>query len=232
MRPGKGLLTPLQRAFLKRFATLPDQERCYLTGGTALAEYYLGHRLSFDLDLFTGEGALILPLSYQIEAMGREGNFAISVVRRFTTYVEFLVTRNGESLKVDLAQDSPYRLKPPVLGELGVWIADLADLQVDKLLAYYGRSEPRDAVDLFFILKETPLDHLLGAASQKDPGFDLYWFAVALHRAVEFPDELERWPVRMVVPFHPRDLKTQFAELALQVMDRVRSDGLRGDVKA
>jgi predicted nucleotidyltransferase component of viral defense system len=228
MRPGKGLLTPLQRTFLKRFAAVPDQEHCYLAGGTALAEYYLGHRLSFDLDLFTGEAALILPLSYQIEAMGWEGDFAISVVRRFNTYVEFLVTRNSESLKVDLAQDSPYRLKPPVLSELGVRIADLADLQVDKLLAYYGRSEPRDAVDLYFILKEAPLDDLLAAASQKDPGFDLYWFAVALHRATEFPDELERWPVRMLVPFRPRDLKAQFAELALQVMDRVRTEGFEG----
>ncbi len=49
----KGLLTPLQTAFLVTFATLPDQAQFYLTGGTALAEFYLGHRLSFDLDLFT-----------------------------------------------------------------------------------------------------------------------------------------------------------------------------------
>jgi hypothetical protein len=38
---GRGLLTSIQRAFLKAFAGLPDQEHFYLVGGTALAEYYL-----------------------------------------------------------------------------------------------------------------------------------------------------------------------------------------------
>jgi hypothetical protein len=50
---GKGLLTPLQRSFLSLFSQLADKDQFYLTGGTALAEYYLGRCLSFDLDLFT-----------------------------------------------------------------------------------------------------------------------------------------------------------------------------------
>lgn len=62
MLQGKGLLTPIQEAFLRLFATLPDQERFYLAGGTALKEFYLGHRLSYDLDLFTPEMDLALPL--------------------------------------------------------------------------------------------------------------------------------------------------------------------------
>jgi len=48
MLRGKGLLTPIQRSFIAEFATLPDQAQFYLAGGTALAEFYLGHRLSFD----------------------------------------------------------------------------------------------------------------------------------------------------------------------------------------
>ena len=70
MLRGRGLLTSIQRAFLKAFAGLPDQEHFYLVGGTALAEFYLGHRLSLDLDLFTAEDALILPISYQVERFG------------------------------------------------------------------------------------------------------------------------------------------------------------------
>jgi hypothetical protein len=50
MLRGNGLLTPIQRSFIAEFAALPDQAQFYLAGGTALAEYYLGHRLSFDLD--------------------------------------------------------------------------------------------------------------------------------------------------------------------------------------
>lgn len=37
---GRGLLQPLQKKFLTFWATLPDQSQFYLTGGTALAEFY------------------------------------------------------------------------------------------------------------------------------------------------------------------------------------------------
>lgn len=49
MLKGKGILLPAQKAFLDVFAGLPDQEQFYLAGGAALTEFYLGHRLSFDL---------------------------------------------------------------------------------------------------------------------------------------------------------------------------------------
>jgi predicted nucleotidyltransferase component of viral defense system len=32
------------------FSELPESEMFYLTGGTALAEFYLAHRKSYDLD--------------------------------------------------------------------------------------------------------------------------------------------------------------------------------------
>jgi hypothetical protein len=68
MMEGKGLLTPIQRAFLPVVASLPDQEQFYLAGGTALAEFYLGHRLSFGLTWFTAESDLILTFSQRVEA--------------------------------------------------------------------------------------------------------------------------------------------------------------------
>jgi len=60
----------------------------------------------------------------------------------------------------------------------------------------------------------------LEQAAQKDPGFDLYWFASALHRAESFPDEAERWPVKMLKPFEPVEIKRKFQELALELMGR------------
>lgn len=167
---------------------------------------------------------MILPQSYLIEALAHAGDLGVTVTRRFNSYVEFLVTQGAESLKVDLAQDSAYRLEPPVQSADGIRVSSLTDLRVDKLLAYFGRAEPRDAVDLYFILQDVALDELLAQAAQKDPGFDLYWFAVALDRAGDFPDELERWPVRMIQPIEPRTLKAQFRNLALELMDKVTSD--------
>ena len=221
--PGRGLLTPIQRAFLSAFAGLPDQTAFFLTGGTALAEFYLGHRLSYDLDFFTSQEPLILPFSYQVEALSQDHGVQVSVVRRFATYVEFLVTLDSESLRVDLALDSPFRFEAPHLCEYSVQVNSFADLKVDKLLAYYGRAEPRDAVDLYFILRQASLDALLDLAAQKDPGFDLYWFAVALGRAAEFPDELDRWPVKMLAELSPVELKQAFEEMATELMGRIHS---------
>jgi hypothetical protein len=198
------------------FSHLEDKNQFYLTGGTALAEFYLGHRLSFDLDFFSVIDGLVLPISYQILRKGQEHNLNISVIRRFST-------NEHSSLKVDLVLDSPFRFEAPVLSIDGILINDYQDLRIDKLLAYYGRAEPRDAIDWYFILQDEPAERLLQQAQQKDPGFDLYWFAFALNRCADFPDELDHWPVKMLVPFEPRKLKADFQNLAIQIMDNLRS---------
>lgn len=51
---GKTILTQRQRTLLDRISAEPLLVRSFvLSGGTALAEYYLHHRLSEDLDFFT-----------------------------------------------------------------------------------------------------------------------------------------------------------------------------------
>lgn len=50
-RKGRGILTRVQRRVILAIAELQDSAHFYLTGGTALAEFYLGHRKSYDLDL-------------------------------------------------------------------------------------------------------------------------------------------------------------------------------------
>lgn len=217
-----GLLTPIQKLFLGIFSELPDQAQFYLTGGTALAEYYLGHRLSYDLAFFTGVENLVLPFSYQIETTFQRKELNLQVLRRFSSFAQFLFEKDGESLKIDLAFDSPYRLAPTVKSPDGFLINNYTDLRVDKLLAYFGRAEPRDAVDLYFILQKEPLAPLLAQAAQKDPGFDLYWFAIALNRCEAFPDEIERWPIKMLKPFEPVVLKKTLLDLALKIMEDIK----------
>jgi len=218
---GAGILTPLQKKFLEVFATLPDQSQFYLAGGTALSEYYFGHRLSYDLDIFTGTDGLVQPTSFQIEKLCAEHGLPVKVVRRFATFVEFLV---GDELKVDLALDSPFRFEPTVLTETGVQVNDYKDLRADKTLAYFGRSEPRDAIDLYFILQKEPVETLMEQAAQKDTGFDAYWFAIALNRCEKFPNELERWPVKMIKPVDPIHLKSTFQKLAVKLLDKFKPE--------
>jgi hypothetical protein len=114
--------------------------------------------------------------------------------------------------------DTPFRLAPAEPGDAGVLVNDFQDIQADKTLAFFGRAEPRDAVDLYFLLQETGFEKLVDLARQKDTGFDLYWFAVALNRVTKFPDEIERWPIKMLVDCDPVALKRSFQSLAMQIM--------------
>jgi len=73
-----------------------------------------------------------------------------------------------------LVYGSPFRFVKAVDSEFGVKINDYKDIITDKLLAFFGRAEARDAVDLFFILKKENFWELAKFASKKGAGFDLY----------------------------------------------------------
>jgi len=217
----KGIITGLQKKILSVFSQLPDSRHFYLTGGTALTEFFLGHRKSFDLDLFTSEQKLVLPFSRVFEETLKK-EFSLSVVRRFETFVEMEIRTAGEQTRIQLSYDSPFRFDKPVDSDLAVKVNDHKDLIVDKLLAFFGRAEPRDAVDLFFILKTENIGKLMESAKEKDPGFDMYWFAVALEKTRGFPDSIEKWPVEMLLETDAGRIKKFFAGIAKEIMDDIR----------
>ncbi len=220
----KGIVTGLQREILHVFTTVPDASSYYLSGGTALADFFLAHRKSFDLDLFTAEEGLTLPFSRILEDV-LQRSLSVHVVRRLESCVELEVGTGGDSTRVQLAYDSPFRFGEPLDSDLGIKVNDYQDLIVDKLLAFFGRAEPRDAVDLFFILQTEDMWELIRSAEVKDPGFDTYWLAVAFGKTRGFPDDISRWPVEMIKEVDPRQLKEQFSSLAEEIMVRIRASG-------
>ena len=219
---GKGTLTPIQKNLLVEFAKIREAPFFYLTGGTALAEFYLGHRRSYDLDFFTGEKDLITPFTRVIEEKLLRAQFTASVIRRFESFAEFEIHKEGEKTRLHFAYDSPFRFGEPHFSEFGVKVNDYRDLVVDKLLTFFGRWKHRDAIDMFFILKTEPIETLMEMARQKDPGFDLYWFSIALKEVDAFPDEISQWPVDMVVEVDARELKGKFLSLAREIMDKIK----------
>jgi len=227
MLSSKGIVTELQREILHVFATVPDASSFYLSGGTALADFFLAHRKSFDLDLFTAEEGLALPFSRILENV-LQRSLSVNTVRRLESFVELEVGMGEDSTKVQLAYDSPFRFEEPLDSDLEVKVNDYKDLIVDKLLAFFGRAEPRDAIDLFFILQTEDVWELIRSAEVKDPGFDIYWLAVAFTKARGFPDDILRWPVEMIREVDPKQLKEQFLSLAEEIMARIRASGESG----
>lgn len=224
MLSSKGIITELQREILHIFAAVPDASSFYLSGGTALADFFLAHRKSFDLDLFTAEEGLTLPFSRILEGV-LQRSLSVNAVRRLESFVELEVGTGEDSTRVQLAYDSPFRFGEPLDSDLEVKVNDYQDLVVDKLLAFFGRAEPRDAIDLFFILQAEDIWELIRSAKLKDPGFDIYWLAVALGKTRDFPDDILRWPVDMIIEIDPKELKEQFLSLAKEIMAKIRASG-------
>jgi hypothetical protein len=165
---------------------------------------------------------LLIPFTRRVEEDLVIAQYRINVIRRLEAFAEFEAHKEGETVRLDFACDSPFRFEEPELSDLGVKINDYRDLIVDKLLTFFGRWKHRDAVDLFFILKTEPIETLMEMAKQKDPGFDLYWFSLALKEVDAFPDESDQWPVDMLVEVDVRELKSKFSSLAREVMDKIK----------
>lgn len=217
----ESVLSQYQAEAIRILAKSPGQQAFRWAGGTALAENYLKHRRSNDLDFFTGQHDVVEPFSYSVERTFAQMGWKIEVVRRFPTFVQMMLTAadGSEVVRLDLALVSPFQLEPNVACDFGVSLTSYRDLIADKTLAFFGRAEPRDAVDLYFILRREPVAVVLDLAKQKDAGFDTYWFAGALTQIRELPDELPGWGVMTIVPFDPVDLKRLFAELAESLFD-------------
>jgi predicted nucleotidyltransferase component of viral defense system len=158
MLTGKGVISPEQKAVAEAFSRIPDSTRFYLTGGTALAEFYFGHRRSYDLDFFTGDSGLVLPFSRQLESSLSGSGIAVRPIRRLNSFAEFSCACCGTETRLQLAYDSPFRFGPPEETDLGVLVNDYQDLAIDKLMAFFGRCTHRDTVDLFLILQKEKTD--------------------------------------------------------------------------
>ena len=168
---GKPILTPKQSQFLQRIQVEPEiTKRFYLTGGTALSAFYLQHRLSYDIDLFTKNEEVDQKLT---EAFLRKISSQLSIIHlkrsQFLGLVSFiLVYTDGEELKVDFSYyPFPRIQKGTNLNKLE--IDSVYDIAVNKLHTIFMNPRSRDYVDLYFIMQkyDYPLGKLILDAKAK-----------------------------------------------------------------
>mgnify|MGYP001561364111 CR=1 FL=1 len=187
------VINSVQEKILRNFTEVKDSDQFYLTGGTALAYFYLKHRQSNDLDFFTSVEEIIGPFSHQLEKHLLTKGFACKRQRALHSFVELVVSLDEETTLIHLALDSTFRFEPvkefPEYPRLK--IDNLMDIASNKLLALFGRAALRDFIDVYFLVQKRHLSkkQLIKAAVSKDPGFDLYWLGVAFERIHTFnPD--------------------------------------------
>jgi hypothetical protein len=186
------VLTSTQERFLSGFfgrAAPPF----YLTGGTALAAYYLKHRYSDDLDFFTRAPDQLRVGDSLVEQGVRAAGLSIEEYpARDQPFRRFLLvgdTHPDHPLrKCELMLDSPPFFAEPRWLD-GILVDDLLSIAVNKLTAL-SRIEPKDYVDLHLIVSRGlhRMEDLIPRAQEKDPGLTPLVLAATFDRVDELPD--------------------------------------------
>lgn len=161
-------LTNLQRDLLRAF--FERRVDFFLTGGAALAGYYLGHRTTNDLDLFTATASLddgFDTLRSASDALGA----TIEAVRTSPDFRRFVVTRANEAAVVDLVRDRVPQVYTRKRNEAGVFLDPPEEILANKLCALLSRCETRDLVDVLALERAGyRIEDAIGPASSKDGG--------------------------------------------------------------
>jgi predicted nucleotidyltransferase component of viral defense system len=210
------ILTPFQKQLLKVIGSSDLAQNFYLTGGTALAAFYLHHRFSEDLDFFSADPNAVRLVRPELERIVYDLGAQLEFSHTFNTFVEcFITAQDGEVVKLDFAQDTPYRLQPTEINPaFGVQVDSALDIAANKLAALLDRAAEKDFVDIFFIHRELiQFTELLPLAREKQVGMDDYWLAIALQRV----RQVEILP-RMIKPVALSDLQPFFLQLARELM--------------
>lgn len=148
------ILTKNQVAFLgkiKNSKFLTDN--FYLTGGTALAAFYLQHRYSEDLDFFSENEFDVSNLNIFFNQIKKElGILKIDFQQNYNRNLFFLHFED-EILKTEFTF-FPFKRIEDGRSEYGVETDSLIDIAVNKLFTIYQRCKARDYIDLYLICRE------------------------------------------------------------------------------
>lgn len=221
MAQKEGILTPHQSKLLdlisreKYFA-----ERFYFTGGTALAEFYLKHRFSEDLDFFC-EKQEVNPI-YISRFLGIHAKLVklkkLETKRVLGLHSYFLHFIDGMVLKIDFSY-YPYPRIERGIKFNNLEVNSIYDIAVDKVHTVVLKPRARDYIDLFFILREKDFQFhklLLDAKAKFDWDITVLELGARLLEAAEQSD----YP-RMVKKINHQEWKDFFVEEARKLKKKI-----------
>lgn len=213
------ILTEEQKTILAAVSQNENLKSFYFTGGTALSEFYLHHRYSQDLDFFSDQKINNQLIFNLINHWSKEYNFSFTSEFKEVVYSFYLFFKNQKSFKVDFGY-YPYPCLKKGLSYQKISIDSFYDIGVNKLIAISQRTDVKDFVDLYFILKtkKFTLWDLIYGVEKKFKHF--YFDSLLLAEDFLKVDNFNTLP-KMIKPFKIEDLKKFFQEKAEQLGRKV-----------
>ena len=125
----------------------------YLTGGTALAEFYLKHRISEDLDFFSekefdSQAVFVFFKKNQKSLKIKKIDYQQSFNRNL-----FFLHLNNDIIKTEFTY-FPFPRIETALRKNGMEVDSVLDIAVNKVFTIYQKARARDFIDLYFIIKK------------------------------------------------------------------------------
>ena len=195
------------------------RQRFYFTGGTPLSVFYLHHRISEDIDLFS-ENEIHLPsIRLFIKKIQKQLTF------HQVDYTNFLGLHSFQLYfpqEVILKVDFNYYPFPRI--ENGIKyknfnVDSLLDIAVNKVHTIAMKPRARDFIDIYFIIqaKAYTFDDLLMKAKAK---FDWHIDPIQLGSRLTLAAETKDYP-RMVKAIDHREWKNFFIEEARKLKKKI-----------
>lgn len=222
----KTILTPHQLKFLELAAKKKQiTKRFYLTGGTALAEFFLHHRLSQDLDFFC-EAEEVNPKV--VEPFLKSVSSQLDIVKinraQFLGLFSYeLVFKDGQKLKVDFNYYPFLRINRGLKFK-GLEIDSLYDIAVNKLHTLFMKPRSRDYLDLYFIMQKEDFSLrrlILDAKAKFDWDIDRVNLASQFVRIKDL--QIQDFP-KMLKPYNRKEMEDFFFSLARSLEKEIFRD--------
>ncbi len=202
------ILSALQRDFLSCF--FQGAPPFFLTGGTALSAFYLQHRYSEDLDLFTLDKDAFDRVSLYVADTATRLTASVASLQTAPQFHRYRLSRQGESVIVDFVNEVVPQVSEDKNNFEGIVVDTLDDITANKICTVISRAEIKDYIDLYFLARAGyPLENYIELAQKKDGGVSRAMLAYILSEV-----RLLRVPDFMIAPISLGDLQEYFQSLA------------------
>ncbi|MGD2091931.1 MAG: nucleotidyl transferase AbiEii/AbiGii toxin family protein [Candidatus Aminicenantes bacterium] len=144
-------LTPLKHDFLIAF--FKKCQDFFLTGGSALGVFYLDHRFSYDLDLFTGKDIDWHYLERLFITVAEEINAEYTSITKAPFFHRYELTRGQYREIIDFVIDKVPQVDKEKNKFDMVNVDTLLEIGINKICTLLSRTEVKDLIDLYFLVK-------------------------------------------------------------------------------
>ena len=208
----------------EKFLVLVSQEkylckRFYFTGGTPLCAFYLFHRISEDVDLFSEEEINLLPVKAFVGKIQKKLKLKKVDYRQFLGLHSFqLFFPNREILKIDFNY-YPFSRIEKGMKYKNIEVDSIYDIAINKVHTISMKPRARDFIDIYFIIKEKGygFTELLMKAKAK---FDWHIDPIQLGSRLLTAKELKDYP-RMLKQINHQEWKEFFVKEARKLKKEI-----------